>query len=689
MAETERDIRIRTIFETLGGTRLVKEMNKMRLGITDFTSVQKRLGRSIAPNQAILKKTATEVSGYGDNLKKQAARSAILAQRTKSLQGLSVRTGISMGDLREKFKGVATGSTEFGRKIKDVTVSSNKFKKEQEKMAAVAEKQRGLKVWAKQHRTLSDVMGMSLPEFRKFDDGTGRINKGMSKQMTTMGRMGLGLRHLTHGFRGFRMEMLGVMFFGMGVQRFFMGLLKPALQLAGVFELLNVILGILFLPIIMELLPLLMKFLKWVTDLTPAQKKWIGKLVILGLVLGGLLFLIGMFVLGIGSILIALYLLGTVPAVGAGIAAGISAASGVFMTFLGVIGLVAAAIAIAVLLWKSDIGGFRDFVKETFGIIGLTIKQVMDHVVEGVALAFDTISAILEGDWMKVDVNLDKLWRIFKAVFWKIAIMIGAVLFNLGAFLFNFVSDFIADVIIPLILRSLGDLLDRIGDSLQLLPGFELLMRVGAANLRKAAADAPNRPRFRIDVITMEEIADGFKRVDEKFGLVAEKADETAKSLGFVGDIATDVSGSLDEHGGEINKFKQQLMGLTGGVDEFNETTNEEITEAKLMQEQFKRLTARMGELDLQSGSLQQKFETLGTKTGEFDFKNEKIKSLVEEYQLQGKDMVGELKEQTGLLENISDNILMIGGVEIKGATRTGGGGWLLPPGTQRQLYPQ
>ena len=40
--------------------------------MTDFSSVQKRLGRSIAPNKTKFKETAKSVSEYSADLKRQA-----------------------------------------------------------------------------------------------------------------------------------------------------------------------------------------------------------------------------------------------------------------------------------------------------------------------------------------------------------------------------------------------------------------------------------------------------------------------------------------------------------------------------------------------------------------------------------------------------------------------------------------
>lgn len=143
----------------------------------------------------------------------------------------------------------------------------------------------------------NNVMGQNLEQFRR--------NIVPMKGMTNAGgRFAHRIRSMTHGMRGFRMEMLGVMFFGMGLQRFFTGLLKPALQLTGFFELWTTTLQVLFLPIAMYLLEkFLIPLAMWLMNLSDETKLLLGKFVLFGAILGTALFLVGMFALGIGSII--------------------------------------------------------------------------------------------------------------------------------------------------------------------------------------------------------------------------------------------------------------------------------------------------------------------------------------------------------------------------------------------------
>ncbi|KKM77085.1 hypothetical protein LCGC14_1373590 [marine sediment metagenome] len=154
-------------------------------------------------------------------------------------------------------------------------------------------------------KQFANIMKLPMDSFRKIHDNTGRLNQSMAKNQTRMGKFAFGLRRATHGMRGFKMEMLGVMFFGMGLQKFFTGLLKPALQLSGLFEIWSTTLSILFLPVALMLLDLLLPLFLWMMNLSEATKLVIGKMVLWGAIIGGALFLFGMFALGIGSLILA------------------------------------------------------------------------------------------------------------------------------------------------------------------------------------------------------------------------------------------------------------------------------------------------------------------------------------------------------------------------------------------------
>jgi hypothetical protein len=150
-----------------------------------------------------------------------------------------------------------------------------------------------------------DGLQVSTKHMKGLFDASGKLNKQLTKNMTTGMKLGLRFKKAMLGLRGFRMEMLSVMFFGMGMQRFFMGLLTPVLQVTGVFELFSAVLQVLFLPIIEVLLPYILYFAERLMNAKRWVKLLIGWLAILGVVLGLGLKLFGAIVLGIGGLIMA------------------------------------------------------------------------------------------------------------------------------------------------------------------------------------------------------------------------------------------------------------------------------------------------------------------------------------------------------------------------------------------------
>ena len=155
--------------------------------------------------------------------------------------------------------------------------------------------------------------------------GWGSREEIMNKMMTTQ-------KKTTKGSQKFRMELLSVMFFGQALKQTFMGLLKPALEVTGIFDLLTATLKVVFLPIAMVLLKLLLPIFKWFMNLSKGVKLFLGSLAVAGIILGTILMLIGTLGLGLaglaaafGSLVLFLPVIGKLALVFAGLTAGIMA----------------------------------------------------------------------------------------------------------------------------------------------------------------------------------------------------------------------------------------------------------------------------------------------------------------------------------------------------------------------------
>jgi len=151
----------------------------------------------------------------------------------------------------------------------------------------------------------ANQMKMPLDAFQRMGKATNNFRSNFYKNITAGQRFAINLRRLTHGMRGFRMEMLGVMFFGMNMQKFFSGLLKPALDMVGAFNIWNTTLAVLFLPTALTLLEkVFIPLMDFFINLPEPMQKAIGGFALLGLGIGAVLQTIGSLALGLGSVIL-------------------------------------------------------------------------------------------------------------------------------------------------------------------------------------------------------------------------------------------------------------------------------------------------------------------------------------------------------------------------------------------------
>jgi len=264
------------------------------------------------------------------------------------------------------------------------------------------------------HMGFRRIMAMGLQDWRTW-------NQQGAQNTTRLGKFANGVRMATHGMRGFRMEMLGVMFFGMMMQKFFMGLLQPAMQMAGVMDLLSTILGVMFLPVALQMLDWIIKLYGWWETLSPATQTFIQWMVVLGVALGGLLYLIGTFALGIGSIIIAFGSIGGIGAIFSGLVAIITASAGLI---LAIFAIIAVAIVGFVLAWKENFGGMRDWVK----VVWEGIKNIISGALNIIKGLFMIFWSLFKGD-------PNGIWTAIKLV-WDgiVKIITGAIQGIVGSF---------------------------------------------------------------------------------------------------------------------------------------------------------------------------------------------------------------------------------------------------------------
>lgn len=284
-----------------------------------------------------------------------------------------------------------------------------------------------LKTVGKNIQGFGTVMQTPLKQFKEMDGS-------MVALKTSGGRFAKGLRTMTHGMRGFRMEMLGVMFFGMMLQRTFIGLLQPVMEAFGVFDMFRIMLMTLFLPVMEMIFPFLLTVMEWFMNLPEPVKKAIGIFVILGAIFGLIIMIIGQFALGIGSLILVFsgfgMLIGIIGAVAAvligigfivyglylivkgkfeGIGLVIMGIGAILLLFIGWWALIPIAVGAAVYFIIKHWEVIKEFLKKTFISIGSWFKKWF---------------------WDKPREWLNSLWNYVKSIYDKIKSIVSKSLFG-------------------------------------------------------------------------------------------------------------------------------------------------------------------------------------------------------------------------------------------------------------------
>lgn len=160
---------------------------------------------------------------------------------------------------------------------------------------------------------ITEAVDKASGKMRKISETVKQVNSQMGTQIETTGKLNEKTGRLnratirsTRGLHNFAFEFLGIMFLGMAIQRMFTGLIRTSLEWVGVQEIMSAALGILFLPIALQILDWAILFFQWVSELSPATQKFLGWIVLGGIVLGLFLFILGTIVLGLNSLRLAL-----------------------------------------------------------------------------------------------------------------------------------------------------------------------------------------------------------------------------------------------------------------------------------------------------------------------------------------------------------------------------------------------
>lgn len=222
-----------------------------------------------------------------------------------------------------------------------------------------------------------------------------RVRMGLNRFNRELDKTKMKTNNAKQSLGRFKMELLGIMFFGMAMVGMFTGMLQPALDAFGVFDLFGMMLLLLFLPTAEKVNEKMLTMFDRVSNLNDPTKEMIGNLTLLGLAIGFVLFVGGQLFLGLDSlgklykVLISWEVLT------------IAVNKLLAMSFFAVIGwilIIIAVIALLYVMWKYNIGGMRDHAKNIFDGIK-TIFLGFVNVVKGVfQIIFGIFEAFVTGD---------------------------------------------------------------------------------------------------------------------------------------------------------------------------------------------------------------------------------------------------------------------------------------------------
>jgi hypothetical protein len=273
------------------------------------------------------------------------------------------------------------------------------------------------------------VAGLTQKQFKKLETVGGGLNNRFAGMNTVLGRATAVVRKATAGFRGFRMEMLGVMFFGMAMSKMFSDMLRPAAKIFNIFELWSTTLSIVFLPTMAAIFPFLLKFMEFFMNLPEPTKRAIGLFTIIGLILGKILFITGVLALGLGSLFGT-----TLPKVLAKAALSVTRFFSLFVKIgLRAFGIISIIVLGFVSAWKTNFGRIRDFVKVIFeGIKNIVVGHF--KIISGI---IDIVVGIFTLNFEKIKLGWMKVWTGIKSFTVGIVQTIIGILATIGLSVFR------------------------------------------------------------------------------------------------------------------------------------------------------------------------------------------------------------------------------------------------------------
>ncbi len=270
--------------------------------------------------------------------------------------------------------------------------------------------------------------------------------------------------------RRFRMELLGILFAGLALKGVMMGLLQPAMNAYGIFDLMSTLLLVTFAPLMDKLLPVFLSLADVFMNLSPEVQTTIGYLVEFLAIFGTVAMNVAMIGLAFSSLAQWFPVL----------VGGVSSTSSTFAILSGFISTVGvpilaliAVIGLLCMAWKRNWGNIRQHTDDA--IAG--IKTILDGIKNVIGGFIDLFVGILDLDGAKISDALERI--IYDGL--------GNIVKGLGKIALAFL-DFVFDIGKG-IGKWLSELIDKIWTFLEELPLIGRIfktVRTGVTALRES-----------------------------------------------------------------------------------------------------------------------------------------------------------------------------------------------------------
>jgi hypothetical protein len=252
----------------------------------------------------------------------------------------------------------------------------------------------------------------------------------MNKSRKALDGMGVGIekagfamRRTVTSAKRFKMELLGVMFFGMMLRNTFSQMLQPIMDAYGIMEIWSQMLLTLFLPVMDAIFPYLLSFMEWFMNLPDSIKTLIGIFVLFMIGIGQVLYLFGALGLALNSLLIAFSgpLGGAITGIGTALVE-LGAIAGILF------GVIIAIVIGFVIAWKENFGQIREWVM----VMWEGIKGMFKGGFEFIKGLLKVFISIFKGDFSGVKEGIGMMINGVKTMFEGLFKFILGLLVTLG-----------------------------------------------------------------------------------------------------------------------------------------------------------------------------------------------------------------------------------------------------------------